>query len=732
MCTSEMTCDICKDWSAAQWERFIKKRTYKDRKKTSRPSGSVPPASLTSPRAETLSEVSQTGTFSSSFSCPSGGQGRREGSQGAPGVVSWEASSPPAGSRSRERGGSVSGLSSVARERAPSSAPSGAGEGVVAQSQRTSLARSASSAVSPHSSPHVRRHGELRETSEDRSRVLSLRDSRSSDREPRKDKRARARSCSSRDRGRRSRSLSSSRSRLRGGEHRRRSSSRSLSSRVRSRRDRSRSSDRYRSRRGGSRSRGDRSRSSDRYGSHRDHWRDWLRSSDRYRSRRQRACSPARRGGPSDRSRSHDPPSRPRDHSWSRGRQPSSSDRSRSEKEGRRARRDQQEGGETVVVSQDPAVSEVSSGVTPVAGGAPLVTLPSAVQDLARFFLNLAGSSSLGAVGGVAGVTASAAGSGVQLCPTTTAGGAVALGAATVIPAGAGVPPAVDAAVPGVPGLQQRREEPCSRRRRSRSSSDGTDRRVKKRTRRRSPSPGTSPPRAGLAPGGAPGDVRSSRAFDRSPRPRTSRSGAREDRYCPGAGRRSPAPSGGADDDRSNAFESVDFDRDDSFRSVLDLIRSFHGMEEPAGVPSARCKTSLASIYGLMSEISPAFSLPASPLVRSLLDDTNLALAKFLEDKTVHGFLPVPGRQQRRYYRTSSSSFPGPYSVPPGITSITLEKVSEAKRRSLSLSASHVSSLETMLSGVCEVSSWLHWWLSTCGGFREVDALWVSSFGIPG
>ena len=119
-----------------------------------------------------------------------------------------------------------------------------------------------------------------------------------------------------------------------------------------------------------------------------------------------------------------------------------------------------------------------------------------------------------------------------------------------------------------------------------------------------------------------------------------------------------------------------------------------------------------------MTEISPAFSLPASPLVRSLLDDTNLALAKFLEDQTVHGLLPVPVRRHRRYYRTSSS-FPGPYSVPPGVTSITLEKVSEAKKRSVSLSASQVSSLEAMLSVVCEVSSWLDWWLSTCGGFRE-------------
>ena len=224
-----------------------------------------------------------------------------------------------------------------------------------------------------------------------------------------------------------------------------------------------------------------------------------------------------------------------------------------------------------------------------------------------------------------------------------------------------------------------------------------------------------SPPRSGRAPGGA----SSSRAYDRSPRPGTSRSYARDDRYRSGAGRRSPAPSGTADDDRSSAFESVEFDRDDSFRSVLGLIRSFHGMEEPAGVPSARCKTSLASAYGLMSEVSPAFTLPASPLVRSLLDDTNLALSKFLEDQTVHGFLPVPGRRHHRYYRTSSSSFPGPYTVPPGVTSITLEKVSEAKKRSVDLSASQVSSMETMLSGVCEVSSWLNWWLSTCGGFRD-------------
>ena len=128
---------------------------------------------------------------------------------------------------------------------------------------------------------------------------------------------------------------------------------------------------------------------------------------------------------------------------------------------------------------------------------------------------------------------------------------------------------------------------------------------------------------------------------------------------------------------------TLDIDRDDSFRSVLAHIRN----------------------YGLMSETSQAFHLPTSPLLRSLLDDTNLALSKFLEDQTVHGFLPVPSRRHRRYYRTSSSPFPGPYSVPPGVTSITLEKASEMKKRSVSLSASQVSSMETMLSEVCEVAS---------------------------
>ena len=660
--------------------------------------------------------------------------GEAGGVLGCTWCCAWWGFSPPARPRSSERGGSASGHASGVGGLAPSSpSPSGGGGAGVARSRQTSLSRVSESVDSPQFSPHVPRRENSRESSVSCSRVLSSRDSRSSGRGSRKDKRARLREVSSRGRHRRSRSRSSSRSRSRGRERVRRSSSASRSSRGRSRRERSRSSDCYRSRRGSSRSRRDRSRSSDRYRSRRDRSRrERSRSFDR--SRCERTRSPARRGERRDRSRSHALPSCSRDRSRSSGRLPASTARLRAEEAGRLARRVAQEGVEAVA-SQPPVAPGEAAGVTPVAGGAPMTALPSAMRELAKFFLNLSGSSSLGATGDLAGVTASAAALGGIACPSSTAAGAATICAAAVTPAGAGVLPCAPAAVPSVSGEQQRQVESRSRGRRSRSSDEGTDRRAKKRSRRRSPSSerssrrrekryrsssdsseearaDASPPRSRRAHGGA-RTGGSSWDFDRS------RSSARDERDRSGARRRSPGPSGVADDDRSSTFESVDFARDDSFRAVLGLIREFHDMAEPATVPAARCKTSLASAYGLTSETSPAFTLPVSPLLSTLLLDINSDLSKFLEDQTVHGFLPVPGRRHRRYYGTSTSSFPGPYTVPPGVTSITMEKASEVRKRSVSLSASQVSSMETMLSGMCEVSSWLDWWLSTCGGFRD-------------
>ena len=708
ICTKDMNCDFCAVWSAEQWALFAKKRSYKERKH--RPSGSAPPAQQISPRAETSSGVSRPGTSSSSSSRPLDGQERGEGSQGAPGVVSGGAPSPPARPRSSERGGSASRhLSGVSGLASSSPSPSGGGGAGVARSRQTSHSRVSESVDSPSLSPHVPRRENVRESSGSCSRALSSRNSRSSVREPRKDKRARSREGSSRGRRRLSRSRFSSRSRSRGRERARRSSSASRSFRGRSRRERSRSSDRYRSRRGSSRSRRDRSR-----------------SSDRYRSR-------------------------------SIERLPAPSARLHEDGAGRLARRGTQEGVEAVA-SQPPVAPGGSVDVTPVAGGASMTALPSAMKELARFFLNLSGSSSLGASGDSAGVTASGAVLGELAGPSSSASGAATVCGTAATPAGAGVLPDASGALPSVSGEHRRWVRSRSRDRRSRSSSDRTDRRAKKRSRRRSPSLERSSRRREKRYRSSSDSSEDERAAASSPRARRAHGGARAggstwdygrprsyarvDPDQSGTRRRSPGPSGVADDDRSTAFESVDFARDDSFRAVLALIREFHDMAEPATVPGARCKTSLASTYGLAADSYPAFSLPLSPLLSTLLVDINSDLSKFMEDQTVHGFLPVPGRRQRRYYGTSTSSFPGPYSVPLGLTSITMEKASEVRKRSVSLSASQVSSLETMLSGMCEVASWLDWWLSTCGGYRDLlpiesradfeRLMMVESSGVPG
>ena len=97
--------------------------------------------------------------------------------------------------------------------------------------------------------------------------------------------------------------------------------------------------------------------------------------------------------------------------------------------------------------------------------------------------MNLSGSSSLGATGAFAGVTAAAAASGGIACPSSTAAGAATICAAAVTPAGAGVLPCAPAAVPSVSGEQQRQVESRSRGRRSRSSSEGADRRARERSR---------------------------------------------------------------------------------------------------------------------------------------------------------------------------------------------------------------------------------------------------------
>ena len=92
-----------------------------------------------------------------------------------------------------------------------------------------------------------------------------------------------------------------------------------------------------------------------------------------------------------------------------------------------------------MVASQPPVVSEAAVAVTPVAGGAVFnrasVCFTGSCQVLfehVRILFPVA-------IGGIAGVTASAAGSGDAVCPSTAAGGAVIYLCTAAPAAGSGV-----------------------------------------------------------------------------------------------------------------------------------------------------------------------------------------------------------------------------------------------------------------------------------------------------
>ena len=115
------------------------------------------------------------------------------------------------------------------------------------------------------------------------------------------------------------------------------------------------------------------------------------------------------------------------------------------------------------VASQPPVAPGGAVEVTPVAGGASMTALPSAMKELARFFLNLSGSSSPGASGDSAGVTASGAVLGGLAGPSSSASGAAIVCGTAAPPAGAGVLPNASDALPSVSGEHWRQVRSRSR-----------------------------------------------------------------------------------------------------------------------------------------------------------------------------------------------------------------------------------------------------------------------------
>ena len=105
-CTADVTCDICKDWSVAQWEAFLKKRSYSGRSK-SLPSGSaLPPAPPTLPPSASASlEDGHPAPPPHPPTPPSEGRGRTEESEGVSRVGFCGVSSPPSRCLVGEGGG---------------------------------------------------------------------------------------------------------------------------------------------------------------------------------------------------------------------------------------------------------------------------------------------------------------------------------------------------------------------------------------------------------------------------------------------------------------------------------------------------------------------------------------------------------------------------------------------------------------------------------------------------
>ena len=141
-CSDDMTCDICKDWSVTQWEKYHCKRSYSERRKN-RPPGSILLPSKTSPTVPPAStETWPPVSLSLPLPLPPPSEGR--GIAGKVLGVSRAYSSPSSCARSRgEGGGGASAVAGSGAVSADSSLMGGRGSAAIPPSQPSPvLARS--------------------------------------------------------------------------------------------------------------------------------------------------------------------------------------------------------------------------------------------------------------------------------------------------------------------------------------------------------------------------------------------------------------------------------------------------------------------------------------------------------------------------------------------------------------------------------------------------------------
>ena len=118
-CSADVTCDICKDWSVAQWEAFLKRRPYSERHKKC-PSGSALPSAPPTlpPSTSASSEAGRPVPPPWSLTPPSEGCDHSGKMEGVPRVGSRKISPPPSRRLvGEDGGGGGGGLGFCGRER---------------------------------------------------------------------------------------------------------------------------------------------------------------------------------------------------------------------------------------------------------------------------------------------------------------------------------------------------------------------------------------------------------------------------------------------------------------------------------------------------------------------------------------------------------------------------------------------------------------------------------------
>ena len=70
-CSADVACDICKDWSVAQWEAFLKKRPYSGHRKKRLSGSALPTVPPTLPPSASDPSALRLGFFGSRTPCAS-------------------------------------------------------------------------------------------------------------------------------------------------------------------------------------------------------------------------------------------------------------------------------------------------------------------------------------------------------------------------------------------------------------------------------------------------------------------------------------------------------------------------------------------------------------------------------------------------------------------------------------------------------------------------------------